>query len=225
MSASKNNQILEFKNLVLSYIREKDVGEFSDFVFRLYRRHYRKKYGWEPSEEEYYGMKEEDIKRFFQSTCFAFKNNLNQIVGTIKVTYKLPADVFPIEDEFGIDLDTIINERGLKVNHIWHLGRLAIDSALLKKEKDIIPSTLLIRELIRQTFMIVNRNKNGLIVAESDALIYTIFRELGINMQKIGPVQDCLGSPTYPVIITGEDVKSWLRNIDDINSDTLYMIK
>ena len=40
--------------------------------------------------------------------------------------------------------------------------------------------------------------------------IYEIFHSLGINMQIVGEIRHCLGSPTYPVIVTGEDIHNWL---------------
>ncbi|MBW1298832.1 hypothetical protein [Aquimarina litoralis] len=222
MYASKNKLISRYKGLNLYQIRKQSLTSFSDFVFRLYSYHYTKKYNWQPEDQVQLDMKASDEKRFYQSIYFAFINDKEEIVGTIKLTYRLEGDIFPIEEEFDIDLSDVIAQRNLSTKHIWHLGRLAIDSKLLKEEKHQLTAKELISELVRQAFQIVDKNPDSLVIAESDALIYTIFREIGINMQKIGPSQECLGSPTYPVIMTGEDIHYWLNDTENKKMSKVY---
>ncbi len=222
MFAPKDKYLGQYKGLDLYQIRKSQLPFFSDFVFKLYSYHYAKKYDWQPSGQIRLDMRASDEKRYYQSVCFGFKNEFQDFVGTIKVTYKTEGDVFPIEEEFHINLPEIIQEKNLQVKHIWHLGRLAIDSKFLKQYKNKISSKELITQLVKQAFLIVDKNPNSLVIAESDALIYTIFREIGINMQKIGPSQECLGSPTYPVIMTGPDIRNWLKGIENNELSPIY---
>ncbi len=210
MSLSENKQLTHYKGLNLYQVNQHNLPYFSNFVFKWYRYHYAKQYNWQPADQVQQAMHTSDAQRFHQSVCFAFANAAEEILGTIKVTYQIAGDVFPIEQEFHIDLQQVIQERQLAVQHIWHLGRLAIDSHTLRREYPDIRSKELVTQLVRQAFLIVDQNPRSLVVAESDALIYQLFRSIGINMQKIGPSQECLGSPTYPVIMTGPDIHDWL---------------
>ncbi len=208
----KDQYLVTYKQLSLYRVGEENLIEFSDFVFRLYAYHYFKKYAWYPNPEDIREMREDDKKYFKDSVYFAFKNSEGQLLGTIKATQKNNHIVFPIEHEFQIDIDTLIKERELRVENIWHLGRLAIDSAAIRKKELPITAREMMRYLLLEIFEVINGTDHPLIVAESDVLIYQMFRELGIHMQIIGDVKDCLGSPTYPVIIEGKDVKDWLDN-------------
>lgn len=204
----KSKLVSSYKQLNLFQIGEEDLTNFSDFVFKMYSYHYYKKYSWIPMDNEQNDMRNQDIKQFENSIYFGFKNLENILIGTIKATLKTGRTLFAVEYEFNINVFEVIKEKQLEVNQIWHLGRLAINSKKLKEHDSSLTSKRLIHNLLVQIFGVINKQPNSLIIAESDVLIYHIFRDLGVNMQIIGECQECLGSPTYPVIIT--DVENWL---------------
>lgn len=194
----------------LYQIGQNNLANFSQFVFDMYSYHYFKKYQWYPTIHDLYKMQQSDQEQFNNSVYFGYKDNQNQILGTIKTTRKDNNIKFPIEYEFEVDLDQIIKEKKLKVDEIWHLGRLAIDSNTMRSQKLPITSRQMFKYLLIHSLGVINQHPNSLMIAESDVLIYEIFHSLGINMQIVGEIRHCLGSPTYPVIVTGEDIHNWL---------------
>ena len=197
-------------SVTLYQIGQNNLATFSQFVFDMYAYHYFKKYQWYPTVHDLYKMQQSDQEQFQNSVYFGYRNEQKQILGTIKATRKDDDVIFPIEYEFEVNLDEIIQEKGLKVNEVWHLGRLAIDSNTLRSQKLPITSRQMFRYLLIHSLSVINHHPNNLMIAESDVLIYEIFHSLGLNMQVVGNLRQCLGSPTYPVIITGEDMHRWL---------------
>lgn len=209
---TKDQLIRRFDGLNLYQIGSQQLSNFSQFVFDIYNRHYLKKYQWSSTTQELSKMQDSDRQQFNHSIYFGFKDLQQIFLGTIKATKKQENIDFPIEYEFNIDLDTVCQEKALVVDDIWHLGRLAIDSETLRNKNLPIQSRQMLHLLLHYSLTYINEKPNNLMIAESDVLIYEIFHELGLNMQIVGAVQDCLGSPTYPVIITGEDISTWLHN-------------
>lgn len=194
----------------LYQIGQNNLANFSQFVFDMYSYHYFKKYQWYPTIHDLYKMQQSDQEQFNNSVYFGYKNEQQQILGTIKATRKNDDIKFPIEYEFEVDLKQIIKEKKLEVNEIWHLGRLAIDSNTMRSQKLPITSRQMFKYLLIHSLGVINQHPNSLMIAESDVLIYEIFHSLGINMQIVGEIRHCLGSPTYPVIVTGKDIHNWL---------------
>lgn len=208
-----NNDFLinKFESIDLYQIGRNNLVELSQFVFKMYAYHYFKKYQWSPNIQELKGMIESDKNQFDDSVYFGFKNSKQELLGTIKATKRTEKVVFPIEYEFNIDIEETIKKENLKVNEIWHLGRLAIDSNSLRSQNSPLTSRKMLQQLLINSLQIINYKPNNLMIAEADVLIYQIFQELGINMQIIGESRHCLGSPTYPVILTSENIKEWLK--------------
>lgn len=198
-------------SVALYQIGRNNLSKFSQFVFEMYSYHYFKKYQWYPTIHDLYKMQQSDYEQFDQSVYFGYKNSKQQILGTIKATRGDENISFPIEYEFNVDINQVIKEKNLKVNEVWHLGRLAIDSNTLRAQKLPIASKQMLRLLLINSLSVINHQPNNLMIAESDVLIYEIFHNLGINMQIVGELRHCLGSPTYPVIVTGEDIDNWLK--------------
>lgn len=203
--------IRKFGAISLYQIGRKNLSELSQFVFKMYSHHYFKKYQWLPDDRELEHMIHGDINQFEDSVYFGFRNSKQELLGTIKATKRTNNIVFPIEYEFNISIEQIIEKESLEVNEIWHLGRLAIDSNALRLQSSSFTSRQMLRILLIHSLGVINYNPNSLMIAESDVLIYQIFQDLGINMQIVGELRDCLGSPTYPVILTSDNMKKWLE--------------
>lgn len=198
-------------SVALYQIGHHNLPKFSQFVFEMYSYHYFKKYQWYPTIHDLYKMQQSDSEQFANSVYFGYKNSQQQILGTIKATRREKNIKFPIEYEFNVDIDQVIKEKELEVQEVWHLGRLAIDSNTLRGEKLPINSREMLRLLLINSLSVINHQSNNLMIAESDVLIYEIFHSMGINMQIVGDLRHCLGSPTYPVIVTGDDINAWLQ--------------
>lgn len=197
--------------IALYQIGRSNLPKFSQFVFEMYSYHYFKKYQWYPTIHDLYKMQQSDQEQFDHSVYFGYKNAQQQILGTIKATRRKKNIKFPIEYEFNVNIDDVIKEKNLQVEEVWHLGRLAIDSNTLRSQESPINSREMLRLLLVKSLGVINHQPHNLMIAESDVLIYEIFHSMGINMQIVGDLRHCLGSPTYPVIVTGEDIDQWLQ--------------
>ncbi|WP_062053427.1 hypothetical protein [Aquimarina longa] len=209
----KDDCLIEnFDTINLYQVGKTNLSEFSEFVFEMYSYHYLKKYDWLPNTKELEEMKQSDYNHFDDSVYFGFRSSKQKFLGTIKATKRSNKKTFPIEYEFNIDIERIISQKNLKVDEVWHLGRLAIDSIVLRAQNSTLTSMQMVRLLLIHSLRVINHKPNSLMIAESDVLIHQIFQDLGIHMEIVGKVKECLGSPTYPVIFTGENIDKWLKN-------------
>lgn len=188
-----------------------NLSQFSKFVFQQYAYHYSKKYQWEPSSDEQVEMENRDQMHYGSATYFGFKNQRNELLGTIKITRKEHGFTFPFEHDFDLKLEEVMAAKNIEANHVWHLGRFAIHSKKMREEGLTTPPRELLRLLLIHAFRVMNSQQKNIIIAESDVLIYHLFHELGINMQTAGDAKHFVGSPTYPVILTGTDIQYWLE--------------
>lgn len=212
MNRHQEDQLVnQFGDLNLYQVGRKRLPEFSKFVFNIYKKHYWKKYQWMPSANELLEMQQSDAIQFKNSVYFGFKNANQELLGTIKATQKIGNLRFPIESEFGIDLKQICKKIGEPVDEIWHLGRLAIHSERLLNQEKNLSSKQLFRLLLHYSLTCTNKSIGNLVIAESDVLIYQLFKDIGIPMKIVGAVKNCLGSPTYPVVMTGKVIRDWLE--------------
>ena len=202
--------ITNYKGLNLYQIGYYNLTNFSQYVFQQYAYHFKKKHQWQPAVEDFLEIQQKDEADANHATYFAFKNAYQDIIGTIKTTLKNDQLTFPIETDFNISIPELIDAHNLDVSQVWHLGRFAVDTKTLRKNSLDISGKELMKQLLIHSFEEMYDEGYGLMVAESDVLIYSIFHELGINMQIVGEAKDYVGSPTYPVIVTGEDMADWL---------------
>lgn len=207
-----------YKSINMFQVGIESLEEFSTFVFDMYAYHYIRKHGWSPDKSDLDEMIAADTEHFSKSFYLAYRDEKGQIMGTLKATYKDESIIFPIEKDFNLNLEEEVNKRGIYTNTFWHFGRLAINSKELRKQHTDIGSREVFRELFICGFKMVSYAAGNHMVAESDALIYDLFHEMGINMQTLGEAKYYLGSPTYPVIITSEDILSWLNKHDSAES-------
>lgn len=206
---TKNDTLIDvYKNIYLYRVGYENLEKLSNFVFEKYAYHYQKKYDWKPNSTVKEKMFEADKNQFKDSVYLAFKSLDNRFIGTIKVS-KRTSQKFSIEKDFNIDIDDLAHRQNFPVNTIWHLGRLAIASDILKAEYTA-SSKELIKILLIHSLSYIAIDENNLMLAESDVLIHEIFSDLGVYMEIIGEKKEFLGSPTYPVILTSKSIRKWL---------------
>lgn len=200
-----------YNNIYLYKIGYKNLKEFSNFVFQKYAYHYNKKYGWEPEKMVAEEMYESDIGQFKDSVYLGFRDIQGTLLGTIKVS-KRNHQKFSIEKDFDIVIEELIKELDVPVNSVWHLGRLAIASDILRANHPETSSKQIIQHLLLHSLQYIATDSEGLMLAESDVLIHKIFDELGLYMEIIGEKKEFLGSPTYPVLLTSKTIRKWLSS-------------
>lgn len=197
-------------DLVIYQVSKNKLRHFTEFVFQVYAKDYRKKYGWKASRKDLDVMIQEDLAYADSSVFIAMKNLTGRILGSIRISQKTREDiVFPIEKDFGIDLKELYPAQGTKPHEIWHGGRLAIDQAALEEEGITMNAIKMIRTLLGYAAKIVSRHPANILVCEVDQILYKLMRALGLNARIVGEGKQYLGSMTYPVMITGQALREW----------------
>ncbi len=208
----KNDRLVEvYKGMYLYKIGSKNIESFSNFVYEKYVYHYHKKYNWNPEESVQKEMNKADANQYENSVYYGFRDAEGNFLGTMKVGKKGNEEL-SIEKDFNIQLDELITKLDFSVGNVWHLGRLAIASEILKRDFPLVSSKEVIQNLLLHSLSHIAKNDDDIMLAESDVLIHKIFDELGLHMEIIGEKKYFLGSPTYPVMLTAKTIQNWLAN-------------
>lgn len=123
------------------------------------------------------------------SKIFAFKNDLGDLMGTIRVLKWDFITPLPIQKMFGIN--PFICAEGNAINEIWHIGRFAI--------KKGVRDVNLLKKLLVCAIAPVCQNKDNMAFAEIDAKLLRVLTLMGIKAKVVGKSIEYLGSETIPV--------------------------
>ncbi len=200
-------------NLIVYQVSKQNLPDFTNFVFNVYAKDYQQKYGWQPSQNDLVYMLQEDEQYADESVFIAVKSLSGKIIGTVRLSHKANPNIkFPIENTFGITVQDLYPEKGVKPNEIWHCGRLAIDKDIIKEENININSIKILKMLIYYIGDIAFQKMDNILVSESDHISYKLMRALGFNMRIVGDGLDYLGSMTYPTMTSAKDYHTWYQN-------------
>lgn len=205
----ENKLVAVYKRLYVYQIGYTDLENFSSFVYNKYAYHYQKKYNWNPNSSIKTAMYATDKEQFKTGFYFGIKTINDEFIGTMKVS-KRTTEKLSIEKDFDISIPYFIKNLDFPVHNIWHLGRLAVASELLRTQYTSVSSKDIIKNLLLHTLSYIAQNPFDIMFAESDVLIHKIFDELGLYMEIIGDKKEFLGSPTYPVMLTSKTIRKWL---------------
>ncbi|GIQ60979.1 hypothetical protein Flavo103_41150 [Flavobacterium collinsii] len=123
------------------------------------------------------------------SKIFAFKNDLGDLMGTIRVLKWDFITPLPIQKMFGIN--PFICAEGNAINEIWHIGRFAI--------KKGVRDMNLLKKLLVCAIAPVCQHKDNMAFAEIDAKLLRVLTLMGIKAKVVGKSIEYLGSETIPV--------------------------
>jgi hypothetical protein len=183
------------------------IHEFSLFVVDVYNNTAMVKKGWKPlSRQEIHEIMLEDELLFHYGHYFELINTENKVVGTIKIVQKKPEVKLPIESVFKVDIREQCHLLDIIPDEIWHFSRLAIDKQNLKGI-----GTKALTILFFHALCIANRKPGNVFVAECDAEICRKLELIGINCIKVGLPRIYVGSPTFPMIVTGKSMVQYLK--------------
>jgi hypothetical protein len=200
-------------NLIVYQVAKQNLADFTKFVFNVYAKDYQQKYGWESSQDDLQYMLNEDEQYADESVFIAVKSLSGKIIATVRLSHKANPNIkFPIETEFGITVQDLYPEKGVKPNEIWHCGRLAIDKDIIKEENININTVKILKMLIYYIGDIAFQKSDNILVSESDHTSYKLMRALGFNMRIVGDGFDYLGSMTYPTMTSAKDYHAWYQN-------------
>ncbi|WP_173964612.1 hypothetical protein, partial [Flavobacterium collinsii] len=110
------------------------------------------------------------------SKIFAFKNDLGDLMGTIRVLKWDFITPLPIQKMFGIN--PFICAEGNAINEIWHIGRFAI--------KKGVRDVNLLKKLLVCAIAPVCQHKDNMAFAEIDAKLLRVLTLMGIKAKVVG---------------------------------------
>ncbi|MEO7976387.1 hypothetical protein [Flavobacterium sp.] len=134
----------------------------------------------------------EEMELLKNSKIFIFKNELDELIGTIRVLRWDFISPLPIQKSYGVNPFLCIE--GEAINDIWHIGRLAI--------KKGIQDTNLLKKLLVCAIAPVCAHKDNIAFAEIDAEMLRVLRLLGIKAKTVGKSREYLGCDNIPVSIS-----------------------
>lgn len=177
----------------LQYFKQHTMPELSRFVTEVYFNNPR--FNFDCSEEFLYQeILFEDVFYKNFSTTIVAKDNSDQIEMTFKLICKEKDVLLPIEREFNVDLQELLNRFDIPGGTIMELSRFAS-----KKNH----GSLFIR-MLRSTAKMYKDEKNILVVACADEKVRWNFKRMGIQIQDVAAPKTYLGSVTYPIAVKAD---------------------
>jgi hypothetical protein len=177
------------KKLHLEELKFDQLSQLATFIVTENFKHHANEEMPENFEEDIFSIYEEEKRYFMNSQIFVAKDDLNSLVGAIRVLKWNYVDQLPIEKIFGIDPLTVdpLNE----LRPIWHIGRFATK----KKCADFN----LFKKLMVSAIAPICQNKKSIAFAEIDSKLLRVMNIMGIKTKVVGKSINYLGSETIPV--------------------------
>lgn len=141
-------------------------------------------------------------EKFNNSKIFLTRDNMNSIIGSIRVFKWDYCTELPLEKIFGIKAKSIFQDEN---QEIWHIGRFAI-----KKGADLKGFNVF-KTLMALGLNEICKNKNSIALAECDVKLLRILTLLGFESKVLANSVNYLGSETIPVFFTYESIKNFLE--------------
>lgn len=177
-----------------------------EFVINLYYKFHKQNVSQEIIRKDIRSIHQEELNLFSESHIYVIFNRFNEIVGTIRAGLWNKREKLPLQNEFNIDISNF-NISG----QIWHIGRFAIDSEVMKKEL-LGKRIFIFKTLLYHAISHVCSQDNNVMFAECDRKLHEKVKLLNINSKVIGKPKQYIGSETIPICNTSQDLKSFLWN-------------
>jgi N-acyl-L-homoserine lactone synthetase len=185
-----------FQEMIVIREINKYESRLTDFVHNVYLAAFAK-YGWRG---DYEAIREDDLEFFALSTTFIAVGEItNNIYGTVKAIYKDQARFLPVERDFGIRCEEIIQQHKLPAGKIIEVARFATDHLICqqnnKPHKEV--TIALLKKICEEC-----RKKSILYsFASIDERVWQWLVREGFNFEQIGEIKVYIGSPTVPVFL------------------------
>ena len=166
------------------------VGEFSRFVFDIYREEFERRFEWRASEEHYHDMLAEEFAYCMHGAYFTIEHvESQQLMGTIRGIAWRPGTHFGFEEVTGISVPQLASDAGVLPEQIMHVSQVAVAETLLNalgypKGR----SRKLLETLFGHMFEVFLDNDIQMIVAETDPLVERRYSQLGARMTPRSPI-------------------------------------
>ncbi|MEO7979059.1 hypothetical protein [Flavobacterium sp.] len=173
----------------LPTISQNEIFHMSKFVVTENFNHHANEVYSSSYQNDIESVYQEEMEFLKNSKIFIFKNDLDELIGTIRVLKWDFIKPLPIQKMF--DIDPFMCTEGNSINEIWHIGRFAIK----KGTRDIN----LLKKLLVCAIAPVCANKDNIAFAEIDAKLLRVLQLMGIRAKVVGKSIEYLGSETIPV--------------------------
>ncbi|MBI1823372.1 MAG: hypothetical protein HY200_08940 [Nitrospirae bacterium] len=186
--------------------------ETTRFVFEVYFELFSKKYEWEGEFEK---MVRDDQDTLIHSTIYGAYSHENSLLATIRIIEKSD-QLLPIEKDFNLNILEVCREQNIQPNRIFEIGRLAKHPHKIKKAGIYGRRRLeVIDELIAQVVYSCSQDRENVWVASIDVDVLALLRSRGFHFVPIGKTNsEYLGSPTTPVILSIDQCRSDIRELN-----------
>jgi hypothetical protein len=194
---------MKYQDYSLWKISGKNIRQIAEFVVKTnYKRHQNDVYP-QDIEEKINEVYEYEKEFKDNSIFYILKDGENNIIGSIRVMKWNGISVLPIQREFHIEIENL----GLPLNNIWHIGRFAVNSGV--ESFEIIN---LFKILLICAFRHICENKENVLLAECDKKLLITIKRLGVKIKELGTSSFCLGSETFPIITDAEGLAPFMEN-------------
>ncbi|SUB77047.1 Uncharacterised protein [Porphyromonas macacae] len=198
--------ITKFEEITLWQLSKESLFSLAKFVVdENYIHHQKVGDNKETYVEEYQMIFTEESIFFDYSSIVVAKDNAGSIVGSIRVmNWNLNPNTIPLMKLFG---ENLINKIKLKeeYEHIWHVGRFAVQKAYKDKVK-------LFKLLMLYAISPVFRHDRGVLLAEADEKLLRVMRAMKIDVQLLSEGKEYIGSKTIPMMVTKNGLSEFMLN-------------
>jgi hypothetical protein len=163
---------------------------------------------------------EADNENYSSSCFYAIKNRKNEIIGSIKAQKWNGITKLPLEEDFNLNINDILNQISYIPSEIWHIGRFAIDQKKINADAKLRKYRLtFLKLLLVNAFQHINSKPKNIAIAECDRKLFEKLKLLQINSTALGASKMYLGSETLPIINTAQGVNKFV----DANKKLCYV--
>ncbi len=184
------------------------TGSILEAVRFVVETNYMSHQGFLPPEidEEIRTIYHEEKAYFPESHFYIVRDNISQIIGSIRIFRWDQVSKLPIQQKYGVNVNELVQKEDGDKNQVWHIGRFAVNTQLTGRTSLIVLKTLLAHVVHH-----VCSHQRSIMLAECDEKTYEKLKLLEICSNPVGEPGFELGSKTIPVYNTSKGLSSFLE--------------
>ena len=192
-----------------------DLQQVDQFILNVYYYHHLKQCFY--PQKELQDMIMEDIYALPNSSFYVIIDDDGEIVATIKSELWDNKKKLPIEKDFKVDVNSIIQGLSHKPHQVFHIGRFAIDQDKIRKKTALREKRITILKLLMYHALLpVIENSSNIFICECDQKLYSKLNFLGLYPYIIGNSKLCMGSYTVPIYCDNAGIKDFFTQYKQI---------
>lgn len=195
---------LKTRQYEIYQIDEKSVFDLIKFVVKENYKHHMRDNSTVDIENKIHALYMEELAFSESATAYLARNNIGEIIGSIRVLKWNTEQTLPIHTIFGIDpMEVLPSECPM---NYWHVGRFAIDSS------SGISTISLFKQLMLCAIDPIVHCDNSYMIAETDSKLLRVMTALGIETWQLGAAVNYLESETIPIYSNNKRLASFYTN-------------